>query len=418
MNKIHGQGSSLKARNHPDSRAIFFDAPIYGKKRITDFLATLEGFRTAQKVEQYFRDTTINSSLLRSAVKLESQGGTFPLMDNELEFFRNAFDWQLATKEGKMIPRPGVDREYDEALDTIRKVQADAEQYLVKQKTSFGVKVVYFGTDKKRYQLEVSDSAAKKVDNRYELQGQRKGFKRYYTKETRELLRQMMEAEQQRDNALKDISRRIFEQFDQHHLIWERVINCLSTLDVVCALASYASDHKVCRPRIVYPAPGQQPYLRMVQGRHPAHSQLFVNNEFIPNDVDIGSPPTEDMLESPDDAHSLTLVTGPNMGGKSTLMRQVGLCVILAQLGSFVPCEEFELTPVDRLFTRLGANDHILGGESTFFVELSETAAILKHATIHSLVLLDELGRGTVHLFPFHFKPEIKNIWFCCCCVV
>jgi DNA mismatch repair protein MSH6 len=150
----------------------------------------------------------------------------------------------------------------------------------------------------------------------------------------------------------------------------------------------------------------------MVQGRHPAHSQLFVNNELIPNDVDIGSPPADAMLESPDDAHSLTLVTGPNMGGKSTLMRQVGLCVILAQLGSFVPCDEFELTPVDRLFTRLGANDHILGGESTFFVELSETAAILKHATVHSLVLLDELGRGTVcafFIFTFYFKLIIKN---------
>ena len=83
------------------------------------------------------------------------------------------------------------------------------------------------------------------------------------------------------------------------------------------------------------------------------------------------------------------------MGGKSTLMRQVGLCVILAQMGCSVPAESFRLTPVDRLFTRLGAADHILGGESTFFVELSETASILKHATRHSLVLFDELGRGT-----------------------
>ena len=401
MNKIHGQGSSLKARNHPDSRAIFFDGHIYGKKKITDFLATLEGFRTAQKVQQYFADMTITSSLLQSSVKLTSQRGNFPLMDNELEFFRNAFDWEQATKEGKMIPRPGVDREYDEALEGINKVQVDAEYYLMKQRSFFGVKVAFVGSDKKRYQLEVAETAAKKVDHRYELQGQRKGFKRYYTQETKELLKRLMEAEDQRDSALKDISRRIFEQFDHHQLIWAKVIDCLSTLDVLCALAGYASDNVVCRPRIVYPVAGHQPFLRMVQGRHPAHSQLLVSNEFIPNDVEIGSPPADGMRESAEEvaaaAHSLTLVTGPNMGGKSTLMRQVGLCVILAQMGSFVPAEEFELTPVDRLFTRLGANDHILGGESTFFVELSETAAILKHATVHSLVLLDELGRGTLY---------------------
>ena len=163
---------------------------------------------------------------------------------------------------------------------------------------------------------------------------------------------------------------------------------CLAVVDVLLSLTTFAVDQQVCRPQMTDPA-GRQPFLRMVQGRHPCHSQLFVSSEFIPNDVSIGAAP------SGQSAQSLTLVTGPNMGGKSTLMRQVGLCVILAQMGSFVPAEQFELTPVDRLFTRLGANDHILGGESTFFVELSETAAILKHSTPHSLILLDELGRGT-----------------------
>jgi len=231
---------------------------------------------------------------------------------------------------------------------------------------------------------EVSDSASSRADHRYELQGQRKGFKRYYTKESRALIQRLMAAEDHRDTALKDISRRIFAQFDEHHLLWEKAAGCLAVVDVLMALATFAADQQVCRPRIIDPVGVKQPFMRMLQGRHPSHSQLFVNSEYIPNDVDIGSS-----------EQSLILVTGPNMGGKSTLMRQVGLCVILAQMGSFVPAEEFELTPVDRLFTRLGANDHILGGESTFFVELSETAAILKHATTHSLILLDELGRGT-----------------------
>lgn len=294
-----------------------------------------------------------------------------------------------------MIPRPGVDKQYDQALERIAEVQAEAEKYLQDQKRHFGGKVTFIGTDKKRFQLEVSEAVGGRAGPSYELQGQRKGFKRYYTTESRGFLQQMLAAEEQRNAALKDISRRIFEQFDSHHVLWENAIKCLSVLDVLLALTAFAADQKVCRPRIVSPGSHQSPFLRLVQGRHPAHSQLFANNEFIPNDVSIGSfLPSE--ADPPVEAdHSLTLVTGPNMGGKSTLMRQVGLCVILAQMGSFVPAEEFELTPVDRLFTRLGANDHILGGESTFFVELSETAAILKHATLHSLVLLDELGRGT-----------------------
>lgn len=395
VNKIHSQGSSLKAKNHPDSRAVFFEAPVYSKKKISDFLLALEGFRSAQKIEEYFRDMTIISVLLRRSVKLKSNGGEFPDMNKELEFFRDAFDHQQAAKEGTMIPRPGVDQQYDQALERITEVQAEAEKYLQDQKRHFGGKVVYVGTDKKRYTLEVPESCTSRADHRYEIQGSRKGFKRYITTETKSLIQQLLAAEESRNVALKDISRRIFEQFDQHHLLWEKTIHCLATLDVLLALAAFAADQKVCRPRIVAPNRNQKPFLRLIQGRHPAHSQLFANSEYIPNDVVIGSPSNVESGCQLEREHSLTLVTGPNMGGKSTLMRQVGLCVVLAQMGCFVPAEEFELTPVDRLFTRLGANDHILGGESTFFVELSETAAILKHATLHSLVLLDELGRGT-----------------------
>lgn len=385
VNKIHSQGSSLRARSHPDSRAVFFDAPIYSKKRIADFLLTLDGFRAAQKVQEYFAGSDLPSKLLIRSVKLESEGGEFPDMNQVLEFFRDAFDHEQAAKEGKIIPRPGVDRQYDQALERISDIHRESEKYLTEQKTFFGAKVAYVGSDKKRFQLEVSDSAARKADGRYELQGQRKGFKRYYTAESRGLVQRLVAAEEARDSALKDISRRIFEQFDRHHSLWDSAIRCLATLDVLTALAAFASDQAMCRPQVVPPSASVKPQLRLVQGRHPVHSQLFVNGEFIPNDVVLGE----------EAGHSLTLVTGPNMGGKSTLMRQVGLCVILAQMGSFVPAEEFRLTPVDRLFTRLGASDHILGGESTFFVELSETAAILKHATVHSLVLLDELGRGT-----------------------
>ncbi|XP_023246001.1 probable DNA mismatch repair protein Msh6 [Copidosoma floridanum] len=116
-------------------------------------------------------------------------------------------------------------------------------------------------------------------------------------------------------------------------------------------------------------------------GKHPC----IPSNNFIPNDTLIATKETAPLI----------LLTGPNMGGKSTLMRQVGLITVMAQIGCHVPASACQLTLVDRIFTRLGANDDIMAGQSTFLVELSETAAILQHATTHSLVLLDELGRGT-----------------------
>jgi DNA mismatch repair protein MSH6 len=116
-------------------------------------------------------------------------------MDKELEFFRVAFDHQQAAKEGTMIPRPGVDKQYDQALERIASVQAEAEKYLLDQKRHFGGKVSFVGTDKKRFQLEVSETAASRADRNYELQGQRKVFKRYYTPESRGLIQQMLAAD-------------------------------------------------------------------------------------------------------------------------------------------------------------------------------------------------------------------------------
>ncbi|MGH0172525.1 UNVERIFIED_CONTAM: hypothetical protein FKN15_063798 [Acipenser sinensis] len=162
--------------------------------------------------------------------------------------------------------------------------------------------------------------------------------------------------------------------------------------NVLMCLANYSQggDGPMCRPEVVLPVDGAVPFLELRGSRHPCITKTTFGDDFIPNDVFIGCSGEESESQA-----SCVLVTGPNMGGKSTLMRQCGLMVILAQLGCYVPAESFRLAPVDRVFTRLGASDRIMAGESTFFVELSETASILHHGTSHSLVLLDELGRGT-----------------------
>ncbi|XP_067380025.1 DNA mismatch repair protein Msh6 isoform X3 [Channa argus] len=166
--------------------------------------------------------------------------------------------------------------------------------------------------------------------------------------------------------------------------------------DVLLALSRYSQggDGPMARPQVVLPEDDQiPPFIELTGSRHPCVTKTFFGDDFIPNDIYIscsGSSENDDNGQA-----SCVLVTGPNMGGKSTLMRQCGLLIILAQLGCYVPAESLRFTPADRVFTRLGASDRIMAGESTFFVELSETASILHHATKHSLVLLDELGRGT-----------------------
>jgi DNA mismatch repair protein MutS len=152
----------------------------------------------------------------------------------------------------------------------------------------------------------------------------------------------------------------------------------LAALDVFASLAEQAVQHGYVRP-VIEDGFG----LQLVRSRHPVIERLMPRERFMPNDVRF------------DESERVLLVTGPNMAGKSTILRQIGLCVVLAQMGSFVPAERAVIGVVDRLFTRVGASDNLAQGQSTFMVEMSETSAILHNATARSLVLLDEIGRGT-----------------------
>nr|CAD7440349.1 unnamed protein product [Timema bartmani] len=387
--RIHAQGNELRSKTHPDSRAIFYEDKIYSKKKIIDFTNTLNGFKCALKVALLFKDADVEfTSKLTVQLTNIAPLGNFPEMEQSLHFFETAFDHEEATKHGHIIPMPGVDPEYDSTMKELSHIQKELDEYLISQRKIFGTKVVYFGSDKKRFQLEVSDTAAKKAGSEYELLSQRKGFKRFGTQTTKDLLSRQLATEEQKKNVLKDLSRRIFEQFSSRYTDWSRAVQCLAVLDVLLTFTEYSlGERETCMPTFVLPSNNIKPYLKISNGLHPCLSSM---DGFIPNDTSIGC----------DDSASLILVTGPNMGGKSTLMRQVGLIIVLAHMGCRVPALSCELTPVDRIFTRLGANDDIMAGESTFLVELSETASILQHATRHSLVLVDELGtliysRGT-----------------------
>ncbi|EMP31047.1 DNA mismatch repair protein Msh6 [Chelonia mydas] len=341
LSKIHSIGSPLKSETHPDNRAIFYEETRYSKKKITDFLSTLEGFKvmleTIGIMEEIAAD--FKSKILKQLVTLKSKNpeGCFPDLSTELKRWDTAFDHNEARKTGVITPKAGFDPDYDKALKDITDIEENLREYLDKQRKRLGFKaMLYWGAGKNRYQMEIPENAiSHNLPEEYELKSTRKGYKRYWTKEIEKMLAEMVNAEERRDAALKDCMRRLFHNFDKNSKDWQTAVECFAVL---------------------------------------------------------GSKNEDE--DSNSEAYCV-LVTGPNMGGKSTLMRQAGLLAIMAQLGCYVPAEACRLTPIDRVFTRLGASDRIMSGESTFFVELSETSSILRHATEHSLVLVDELGRGT-----------------------
>ncbi|CAL1689622.1 unnamed protein product [Lasius platythorax] len=377
LSKIHAQGNGARMKNHPDGRAIMFEGPTYSKRIIVEFTTTLAKFEEVLKFIELFDD--FKSNLINHSTRYEPDGN-FPHLKEKLDYFKTAFDHEEAKKQGCIVPKKGVDAEYDLVLAELAKIKKDLDKYLEKQKQHFGTKITFYGTDKKRYQIEIPESQVKKVGPGYELQSQRKGFKRYYTAEAKELLGRQINAEEHRDKVLKDLNRRIFAQFSEKYNMWRTAVHKVATMDVLISLAEYARNDDMCIPEIHDGLDGEI-FIKIRDGKHPC----IASDNFIPNDTLLAS----------DDVASFMILTGPNMGGKSTLMRQVGLITIMAQIGSYVPASSCCITLVDRIFTRLGANDDILTGQSTFLVELNETATMLQHATSYSLVLLDELGRGT-----------------------
>uniref|UniRef100_A0A2K5CTB0 DNA mismatch repair protein n=1 Tax=Aotus nancymaae TaxID=37293 RepID=A0A2K5CTB0_AOTNA len=398
LSKIHNVGSPLKSQNHPDSKAIMYEETTYSKKKIIDFLSALEGFKVMCKIIGIMEEVVdgFKSKILKQVISLQTKNpeGRFPDLTIELNRWDTAFDHEKARKTGLITPKAGFDSDYDQALADIRENEQSLLEYLEKQRNRIGCRtIVYWGIGRNRYQLEIPENfTTRNLPEEYELKSTKKGCKRYWTKTIEKKLANLINAEERRDVSLKDCMRRLFYNFDKNYKDWQSAVECIAVLDVLLCLANYSrgGDGPMCRPVILLPE-DTPPFLELKGSRHPCITKTFFGDDFIPNDILIGC---EEEEEENGKAYCV-LVTGPNMGGKSTLMRQAGLLVVMAQMGCYVPAEVCRLTPIDRVFTRLGASDRIMSGESTFFVELSETASILSHATAHSLVLVDELGRGT-----------------------
>ncbi|MCH7537283.1 MAG: DNA mismatch repair protein MutS [Proteobacteria bacterium] len=271
---------------------------------------------------------------------------------------------------------------YDDELDDLRAIAENADQYLVdlelRERERTGIATLKLGYNRVHgYYIEISKAQADKAPLEYVRRQTLKSAERYITPELKEFEDKVLGA---RERALAREKFLYEELFDKlHEVLGELQLsaNGLAELDVLACFAERAQSLALTQPEI-----SAQPCIEITGGRHLVVEQV-IDTPFIANDLTLG----ED--------RRLLIITGPNMGGKSTYMRQTALIIILAHVGSFVPADKLRIGPIDRIFTRIGASDDLAGGRSTFMVEMTETATILNNASEQSLVLMDEIGRGT-----------------------
>lgn len=273
---------------------------------------------------------------------------------------------------------------YNNELDELKKVNKDSKNYILaleaKEKEKTGIKTLKVGYNKVfGYFIEVSKNQSELVKDEYGYIRKQtlSNAERYITQELKEKEAYILRAEDkilEIENNLFAFVRNIIKDYT---LILQNLAKKISKLDMMLAFVKIANENKYVRPVL-----NDTNEIHIKDGRHPV-IECNIGSNYIPNDLNLNT--NEDIL----------LVTGPNMSGKSTYMRQIALIAIMAQMGSFVPCKEASLPVFDQIFTRIGASDDIVSGQSTFMVEMTEVNNALSHATKNSLVLFDEIGRGT-----------------------
>src|SRR5437588_398425 len=288
-------------------------------------------------------------------------------------------DPPLALKEG------GIFREgFDPDLDALRQASREGKNWIgqlqEREIAASGIKSLkvrynsVFG-----YFIEVTKSNLANVPAHYTRKQTTVGGERFVTPELKEMEAKILGA----DERARQLEYQLFQKLRDEALLElgpiQRTAEAIAVLDVICALTETARLFRYCRPTL-----NETLRLAIKDGRHPVLDQTLVEEKFVPNDTSLDG---ENLR--------LAIITGPNMAGKSTYIRQVALIVLMAQIGSFVPAESAEIGLVDRIFTRVGANDDLARGQSTFMVEMNETSNIVNNATERSLVILDEIGRGT-----------------------
>lgn len=271
---------------------------------------------------------------------------------------------------------------FDEELDDLRAIANNADQYLLdleaREKERTGLSSLKLGYNRVHgYYIEISKSLAAKAPDEYVRRQTLKNAERFITPELKEFEDKVLSARERALSREKYLYESLIDRLNENLSDLQLTAFGLAELDVLVSFAERAESLNLIKPELA-----SEPCIEIRGGRHLVVEQV-IDTPFVANDLIMN------------DQHKLLVITGPNMGGKSTYMRQAALITILAHIGSFVPADSLRIGPIDRIFTRIGASDDIAGGRSTFMVEMTETATILNNATECSLVLMDEIGRGT-----------------------
>ena len=303
----------------------------------------------------------------------------------ETEFICNLIDSSISDT-APIVPGDGrtIKSGFSQNLDTIREKSTTAKEYMVSmeslEKTRTGIKSLKIGHNKVfGYYIEVSKSNLNSIPPEYIRKQTLVGGERFITPEMKEHEVEILNAQEQMNDIEITIFNQICSQISSSVKILFEISLGIALTDVFCSLSSVAKEKEYTKPEITI---GEE--ITIIEGRHPVAETILGIEKFIPNDS---------LLDNKN--NQILLITGPNMSGKSTYLKQVGIITLMAQIGSYVPAKKAEIGVVDRIFTRVGLQDDLTVGQSTFMVEMIETAYILNQATKNSLIILDEIGRGT-----------------------
>jgi DNA mismatch repair protein MutS len=360
---------------------------LYSGPSVAAPLGESDHERATPQTAEIVSDSTIQN------LKSKIQNGLDPCADI-LAFLEQAIDddppallgasnYLRAAEENGERPRRVIRPGFEPAMDARVSASRDAQKWIddleAKERARTGIKSLKVGYNEVfHYYIEVSRTDSDRVPGHYQRKQTLVGSERYITIELKEYEAMVLNAREQ----LKDLEQKAFIRICR--AVADAGSQLLATARTVAVIDVYAAlAEAAVRGRYVRPSLHDDTRLRITAGRHPVVEQAL-DEEFIPNDTALDT-----------DEHQILLITGPNMAGKSTALRQVALIVLMAQIGSFVPADAAEIGLADRIFTRIGAQDDIATGQSTFMVEMTETAALLSQSTRRSLIILDEVGRGT-----------------------
>ncbi len=346
-----------------------------GTANARDMNALKISLQVLPQVKKELQAKPLSSELLQRIDKrIFTYDDTVKLIDSSI-----VDDPGFSIREGGFI-KDGYNKELDEYRNISRNSKRMLQQMEEEEKTKNGIKSLKIGYNKVfGYYIEVRHSSTEKVPDYYVRKQTLANAERYITPALKEFETKILGAQEKIVQLEYNLFTEIREIIKKKIPAIQTTAHEIANLDVLVSLAEAAAEYNYVRPTL---ASGG--IIDIKDGRHPLVERILTRDLFVPNDTYLDNAKNEIMI-----------ITGPNMAGKSTYMRQTALLTLMAQVGSFIPAREAKIAPVDKIFTRIGASDDLVSGQSTFMVEMNEVAHILKYATKDSLVILDEIGRGT-----------------------